>query len=50
MTSIDRAALIDHGPGCARPAPVLRLSWRNEPEVQCQPADALPPPLTAARG
>ncbi|MGO1385742.1 MAG: hypothetical protein ACTHU1_13280 [Arachnia sp.] len=24
-----------HGPGCARPAPALRLSWLNEPEAQC---------------
>ena len=35
MTHTDRAALIDHGPGCQRPAPSMRLSWRNEPEIQC---------------
>ena len=26
---------IDHPAGCARPAPVLRLSWDGKPEVQC---------------
>ncbi|MHA6512003.1 hypothetical protein [Tessaracoccus sp. Z1128] len=34
MTSTTAPA-IPHAPACKRPAPVLRLSWKQTPEAAC---------------
>lgn len=28
-------APLEHSPRCPKPAPVLRLSWQQEPEIFC---------------
>ena len=35
MPNRPQAQLIAHAARCKRPAPVLRLSWRQQPELWC---------------
>ena len=42
-TSTPTSTGIPHAAGCKRPAPVLRLSWKQEREAWCRRAASLDP-------